>query len=337
MLTQIQKVTLIGGGSWATALAHVLSYNIPRITLLVRDPHVVNSIQSIHCNTKYFPDYTLAPSIGATTSFSEAYDGADVIIYASAMQHARSLLEASTQYIPPHAIIVSASKGIEEHTMYTMYDVIALCLPTHLERTCVLSGPSFAKEVLENKFTTLVVAGKHEDTALTVQKMFSTPTFKLYRSSDIIGVELAGAIKNVIAIATGIVDEVQQSYNARAGLIARGLAEMARLGLALGAEQQTFMGLAGIGDLLLTCTGELSRNRYVGTQLGKGLTMEAILHQMNNIAEGVYTCNAVHALSKKHAIYMPITEAVYNLLHGTKTIEDIYTIFSSPTHKQEYL
>lgn len=337
MSTSIQNITVIGGGSWATALAHVLSYNIPHITLLVRDPFVAQSIEKEHCNRKYFPEYPLSTSITATTSPQKAYQHADMIIYAAAMQHARSILEESKAYIPPHALIVSASKGIEEGTMNTMHDIISACLPEHAEHTCVLSGPSFAKEVLENRFTAVVVAGKHESTTLTIQKIFSTPVFKVYRSSDILGVELAGAIKNVIAIATGIVDEVQQSYNARAGLITRGLAEMTRLGLALGAQQQTFMGLAGIGDLLLTCTGELSRNRYVGTQLGKGHTMKTILHTMNNVAEGIYTCNAVHALSTTYSVYMPITEAVYNLLHGKQTIEEIFTLFSTPSHKQEYL
>ena len=337
MSTHIQKITLIGGGSWATALAYILAHNIPHITLLVRDSSVAQSIEYNHCNTKYFPQYTLPTSITATTSFKKAYEHTDIIIYAAAMQYARTLFEQSKPYIPKHAIIVSASKGIEEKTLYTMHNIIALCLPSHLEHFCVLSGPSFAREVLENKFTTVVVASSNEESALTVQKVFSTPTFKTYRSNDIIGVELAGAIKNIIAIASGIVDEVQQSHNARAGLITRGLAEMARLGLALGAKQQTFMGLAGIGDLILTCTGELSRNRYVGTQLGKGLDMNTIVQQMNTIAEGIYTCNAVYTLSMKHTIYMPITEAVYNLLHGKKTVEDIYSIFSTPNHKQEYL
>lgn len=335
MGTQIQKVTFIGGGSWATALAHVLSYNKTDVTLLVRDATLAGDIQQFHCNTKYFPNHILSPLITATTSVEDACNDADVIIYSAAMQHAPELLNRIRDIILPHAIVVNASKGIDECSLQTMSGIIERCLPMHSEHACVLSGPSFAKEVLEDKFTTVVVASHDEASALSIQRLFATPTFKVYRSDDVIGVELAGAIKNVIAIASGIVDEVQQSYNARAGLITRGLAEMTRLGLALGAKQQTFMGLAGMGDLLLTCTGELSRNRHVGRELGKGHTMEAIIAHMENVVEGIYTCNAVYALAQQYGIYMPITTAVYDLLHGKRTVQEIYTLFSTQSHKQE--
>lgn len=337
MIHSIKKVTILGAGSWGTALAHVLSSHPIDITLLVRNNTTASNINLKHCNAQYFPDYILSSSIHATTNAQDACLDADVILYAGAMQQARSILESIQEYIPQTCILVNASKGIEQNTLHTMSMLIQELLPHFGSTYSILSGPSFAKEVMDDKFTTVVVASNDVRSAMVIQELFSTPKFKVYRSDDVIGVELAGAIKNVIAIASGIVDEVEQSNNARAGIITRGLAEMARLGMALGAKQQTFMGLAGIGDLLLTCTGDLSRNRHVGKQLAKGLTADTILSKMNAIAEGIYTCNAVHSLAKQYNIYMPITEAVYSLLYGYATIHDIYSLFTLPSKKQEYL
>lgn len=310
-----RRVAVIGAGSWGTALAGLLSKAGHDVRLWCLEPDVVEQIAHRAENETYLPGCTLPPGLKATADLAEALADTQVVVSVSPSQFVGSVMAQVAPHMPEDAQVVSASKGIEISTLRRMDQVLGDVLsPAQMEGFAVLSGPSFAKEVANEAPTAVVVASAREDAARAVQALFQTDYFRVYTNSDVIGVELGGALKNVIALAAGVAAGLGLAHNTRAALITRGLAEMTRLGLAMGARASTFSGLAGMGDLVLTCTGELSRNRTVGFRLGQGEALESILEDMTAVAEGVKTVHAVRDLAGKHGVEMPIAEEVYGML-----------------------
>ncbi len=313
------KIGVIGAGSWGTALANVVAANGHDTVLWAYEPELVAGMAATGINHLFLPDTELHPSLQYTGSLAEAVRDADLVLLVTPTQVMRSVLASLSADISPSAVLASASKGIELGTLCTVSQICTQVLGAAVsERFVALSGPTFAKEVSQG-LPSLIVAGSTNETASRqVQAAFSSPVFRVYTSSDAIGVELGGAVKNVIAIAAGISDGLGFGHNTRAALITRGLAEMRRLGRAMGAQDATFAGLAGMGDLVLTCTGDLSRNRTVGVKLGQGQTLEEIMAEMRMVAEGVKSAESVHALAQRLGVEMPITQKVYEILYGNK-------------------
>lgn len=307
-----QRIVVLGAGSWGTALANLLAEKGEEVVVWSFEPDVADGINQRHENARYLSGIALAPELQATTDIAEATRGASVVVTVSPSQHTRQVLRAAAPHITDGALIVSASKGIETTTLQTMDGVIRDVLPDF--RSAYLSGPSFALEVAQQQPTAVTAASHDESAAIETQRLFQASYFRVYTTRDVAGVELGGALKNVIAVAAGMAAGLGLGHNARAALITRGLAEIARLGIAFGADPLTFMGLAGMGDLILTCTGDLSRNRTVGMALGQGKRLPEILAGMSMVAEGVETARAARALARKVGIEMPIVEQVYEVL-----------------------
>ena len=313
------KAAVVGAGSWGTALALVLHGNGHRVALWSHEGEVVDTVREVGENRLYLPGVSLPEDLGVTTSLEEALVGAELVVSVSPAQFVHDVMGKAAPFLEPDAIMVSASKGIEISTRRRMDQVLGALLPAQMmERFCVLSGPSFAAEVARKVPTAVVVASRSRPDRLQVQKAFSSDRFRVYTNPDVVGVELAGALKNVIALAAGVAAGLGFGHNTLAALMTRGLAEITRLGVTLGAERETFAGLAGMGDLVLTCTGELSRNRTVGTRLGKGEGIKEILADMRGVAEGVRTAPAVRALAREHGVEMPIVEEVNAILEGPR-------------------
>ena len=309
------RVGVVGAGSWGTALASVLAKKGHEVHLWALESEVVDDIRRSQENKTYLPGSCLPANLQATGDLGEALAEAEFVISVAPSQFVGNVMADAAQYIREDALIVSASKGIEIATLRRMDEVMrSVFSPAQMEGLCVLSGPSFAKEVADEMPTAVVVASASAASAVLVQDLFQTSYFRVYTGSDVVGVELAGALKNVIALAAGVVVGLGYGQNTLAALITRGVAEMRRLGIAMGAEASTFAGLAGMGDLVLTCTGSLSRNRSVGYRLGQGETLEAILGTMSAVAEGVKTVQAVHDLAERYGVEMPISEEVYGIL-----------------------
>jgi glycerol-3-phosphate dehydrogenase (NAD(P)+) len=309
------RVAVVGAGAWGTALAMTLVDKGHDVTLWSFEPEVADAIRATRANP-YLPGIELPPTLAATSDLEAAVSDARLVVSVSPSQVVRSVMEVAGPALSPEALVVSASKGIELDTLQRMDEVIAAFVPGPvMERFSVLSGPSFAREVAERMPTAGVVASAHEGAGLRVQEAFQTPWFRVYTNTDTVGVEVAGALKNVIALAAGVTAGLGYGHNTTAALITRGLAEMARLGVAMGARSATFYGLAGMGDLVLTCTGSLSRNRTVGYRLGQGESLDEILADMTAVAEGVKTAEAVHELARRHGVELPIAEQVYAIVH----------------------
>jgi glycerol-3-phosphate dehydrogenase (NAD(P)+) len=309
------RVAVIGAGSWGTTLANLLAKKGNDVIIWSYEPDVARSIAEEHENTKYLKGIPLDVGLSATTGLERAVQDAEYVLSVTPAQHVRKVMTDAARAMRDDAFVVSASKGIETKTLDTMAGVLADVLPVELARNaCFLSGPSFALEVAQGQPTAVTVASESEEAALRTQELFQTSYFRVYTHSDVRGVELAGALKNVIAVAAGMASGLGLGHNALAALITRGLAEISRLGVALGADPLTFAGLAGMGDLILTCTGGLSRNRSVGVALGQGQRLPEILARMTMIAEGVETTRAAHALAQKTGIEMPIVTEVYAVL-----------------------
>ena len=306
------RCAVIGAGAWGTALGHVLTTNGHDVRLWAREPEVAAFINGRHENVVFLAGATLAASLIATTDLAEALRGADIIVYATPSVHLRSVAKAGSAAVKPGAIIGVATKGIEESTLALMTDVAASEHRGH--PVVAISGPSFATEVVANQPTAIVAASENATAAHSVQKALSNASFRVYTQRDVVGVELGGALKNVMAVATGIVEGVGLGHNSRAALITRGLAEMTRLGIALGATASTFAGLAGIGDLVLTCTGSLSRNRAIGEEIGRGATLAEALAGKQTVAEGVVTAKSAGELAVRFDVEMPIVEMVNRIL-----------------------
>jgi glycerol-3-phosphate dehydrogenase (NAD(P)+) len=306
------RCSVVGAGAWGTALADLLARNGHDVTLWAYEPDVVESINKKHENVRFLGGNSLAPALKATGDIERAVEGAELITLATPSHVTRSIVRSAAKSMSRSAPIVVASKGIEKGTLSLMTEVAEQEIAG--ATVVALSGPSFAKEVVTCQPTAVVVACGDEEAAAIAQRAFSSAYFRAYTHTDVIGVELGGALKNVMAVATGIAEGLGLGFNARAALVTRGLAEMTRLGLALGAEQSTFAGLAGLGDLVLTCTGSLSRNRAVGVEIGKGKTLDEVLRGKETVAEGVVTAQSARELAAREGVEMPIVDTVNRVL-----------------------
>jgi glycerol-3-phosphate dehydrogenase (NAD(P)+) len=319
MKSSRERIAVIGGGSWGTALANRLAVNGHDVCLWAYETELVREINEAHTNSLFLPGILLDPALSCTGSLPEAVAGRSLVLLVTPVQVMRGVLKQLAGHIGSGAIIANASKGIELETLRTVSQICTELLPAELTgRFVALSGPTFAREVAQGLPSLIVAASRDEAAARRVQAAFSCPCLRVYTNTDVIGVELGGAVKNVIAIAAGICDGLGFGHNARAALITRGLAEMNRLGLAMGAQAETFSGLAGMGDLVLTCTGDLSRNRTVGFKLGQGQRLADILAEMRMVAEGVKSAESVYNLARKLGVEMPIVEQTFRILHQDK-------------------
>lgn len=310
-----RRIGVLGGGSWGTALADVLAHNGHRTCIWARDPAVADEIREMSTNRKYLPGATLAESLTATTELRQALDGAECVLLACPSHAVREVTEAASPHVD-NPILISTAKGIEIGTDLRMSEVIAEVLgPTIEEKIVAFSGPSFANELLRRLPTAVVAAASAPESAAEVQRLFQTPYLRVYTQSDVVGVEFGGSLKNIIALAAGISDGLRLGCNARAALITRGLAEITRLAGRFGAEEITLAGLAGLGDLVLTCTGDLSRNRTVGVAIGRGRSLDEVLAEMEQVVEGVRTTRAAHELAGRLGVEMPLVEGVYSILY----------------------
>jgi len=312
------KIAVIGGGSWGTTLADLAAKKGLDARLWVREQAVMNEIRASRENSWYLPGRKLSEHLEVSTDPAAVAEGVAHFVFAVPCQFIRAAYQRFIKYLPKNAVVICASKGIELDTLMTMSQVCQDALASIKPRFAMLSGPSFAYEVIREMPTAVTLACKDKKAAKDVQEALSTPYFRIYTTTDVRGVELGGAIKNIVAIAAGVADGLGFGGDARAALITRGLHEMSRLGKAMGGDRQTFMGLSGMGDLVLTCTGDLSRNRQVGLRLAKGQKLLDILADMKMVAEGVKTAEAVHALGQKLGVEMPITEQVYAILYKDK-------------------
>ena len=306
------RCAVIGGGAWGTALADLLARNAHDVVLWAYERDVVHAVNDRHVNPRFLPGATLASTLRATHALGEAAAGADLVAYVTPSHVLRTVLRQQPAAVPAGATLVVATKGIERGSLALMTDVVADELPGR--PVVALSGPSFATEVIAGQPTAVVAASSDPHAATLAQHAFSSDTFRVYTHHDVTGVEIGGALKNVIAVATGIAEGLGLGANPRAALITRGLAEITRLGVALGASARTFAGLAGIGDLVLTCTGALSRNRALGLDLARGAPLDALLAARDTVAEGVVTTQSAHALAAREGVEMPIVAAVYRIL-----------------------
>lgn len=306
------RCAVVGGGAWGTALSDLLAGAGHQVILWAREPDVVEHINATHANPRFLAGVTLDQHVRASGDLCDAVRGAELVVHAAPSHVLRDVVRAAAPGVSRNAIQVIATKGIEPDSLMLMSDVVGAEIPGH--PVVAISGPSFAAEVARRQPTAVVAASEDASASATVQQVFSTPTFRVYTSDDIRGVELAGAVKNVMAVATGIAEGLGLGLNPRAALITRGLAETTRLGVALGARPETFAGLAGLGDLVLTCTGALSRNRAVGLEVGKGRPLNEVLAGTEAIAEGVRNARSTVALAAQAGVSMPIAEAVYRVL-----------------------
>jgi len=308
----VTRAAVIGGGAWGTALADLLGRNGHSVMLWAYESDVARDVTDRHQNPRFLPGVSLAPAVHATSDLAAALDGAALVCLATPSHLLRSIVRRGAEFVSPSAILCVASKGIEGDTLALMSDVAAEELPGR--RVVALSGPSFAAEVAMQQPTAVVAASLDDEASAVVQDALSNMHFRVYTHDDIIGVELGGSLKNVMAVAAGIVEGVGLGFNSRAALVTRGLAEMTRLGNALGARPATFAGLAGLGDLVLTCTGGLSRNRAVGVAVGAGATLDEALAGKETIAEGVLTTRSAQALAAREGVEMPIVATVHRIL-----------------------
>ena len=313
------EIAVIGAGSWGTTLANLLATKGYLVTLWCFEEDLAERILHSRINDLYLPEVNLSKKLHITSSLKSAVSEKQLLLFVTPSQVTRQVLEQVLPDLSPQALIVSASKGIENDSLMLLSQVFEELLPESMHRQLgFLSGPSFAKEVSSGMPTAVVVAARDLAVAEEIQRIFSTEKFRVYTHNDIIGVELGGAMKNVIALAAGVADGLGFGHNTRAALITRGLAEMTRLGIKLGGTAETFAGLAGMGDLVLTCTGDLSRNRSVGIELGKGRTIDEILAGMQMVAEGVKTTLSAYQLADKLGVEVPIIEQMYLLLYQDK-------------------
>ena len=317
------RCAVLGAGSFGTCLAMLLAERGFEVELWSRDARVADAIAKHRRNPRYLTDFALPESVHATASLERALADKELVVSVLPSHAVREVWEQARGLLRPDALVVSASKGIEVGTGKLCSEVLMEVLPRAIhDRLCFLSGPSFAREIAERRPTAVALAASNENYAVAAQSLISSPQFRCYTNSDVIGVELGGALKNVIAIAVGVADGMESGLNSRAALITRGLAEMTRLGVAMGANPVTFLGLAGVGDLVLTCTGDLSRNRRVGLEIGRGKKVDEVLGGLTQVAEGVRTAKSAYELAQKLGVDMPITTGVYLMLfEGKNPIE----------------
>jgi glycerol-3-phosphate dehydrogenase (NAD(P)+) len=329
-------VAVIGSGAWGTALACQAVRSGHEVRMWALEAEVVEQINTRHVNAVYLPDAALPAGIRATSDVAEAVRGADLVILVPPSKFLRGVSTAVARALPSGALVAVATKGIEEESLALMSEVLAETMPAvSPERLGFLSGPSFAREVAQGLPTDVVVASRDMTAARAVQPLLHSPLFRVYTSADPIGVQVGGAVKNVIAVATGACDGLGFGANARAAVITRGLAEITRLGVALGANPLTFLGMSGVGDLVLTCTGDLSRNRTLGKKVAEGVDPVAFLASNRSVAEGFSTSAAAYELSRKLDVEMPITERVYEVLHRGRPLMEAVQLLMTRDFKDE--
>ena len=315
----MMNIGVIGAGSWGTTLANLLAKKGFPVTLWVYETDLAERMAKTRINDLYLNGFTLSPNLAFTNELSEAVVDHQLLLLVSPSQVMRQVLKQLQPHLDKTCLLVSAAKGIENNSLQLMSEVLEEVLGAEVKNRCAfLSGPSFAKEVAEEQPTAVTLAADDLGVAHRVQEIFSTDYFRVYTNQDVVGVEIGGALKNVIALAAGVSDGLGFNHNARAALITRGLVEIGRLGMAKGAIESTFAGLAGMGDLVLTCTGDLSRNRTVGMELGRGRKLDEILNQMHMVAEGVKTTLSAYQLANKLGVKMPVTEQMYQILYEDK-------------------
>ena len=336
----MSRIAIIGAGAWGTGLAVVLGRGgSHQVRLWAHEKEVRDSISARRVNELFLPGQSIPHPVSPTGSLQEALRDAEIVVSVMPSQHCRRLFQQMSPHLKPEMLFVSATKGLEETTLLRMTEVVAEIIGSgngFSPRIGALSGPSFAKEVARGDPTAITVASPDAELAETVQREFSDPRFRVYTNDDVVGVELGGALKNVIAIAAGICDGLGLGHNSIAALITRGLAEITRLAVACGGRRETLAGLAGLGDLVLTCTGGLSRNRSVGVELGRGRKLPDIIAGMHGaVAEGVFTTQAAVGLARAHGVEMPITEQMDAILHRGKAPADAIRELMTRSGKSE--
>jgi glycerol-3-phosphate dehydrogenase (NAD(P)+) len=336
----MSEIAVVGAGAWGTSLAIVLGRKgTHRVRLWAHEREVRDSISSRRINDLFLPEYTIPDRVSATGSLDDALHDAAIVVSVMPSQHCRGLFQKMRPFLKPEMLFVSATKGLEENTLLRMTEVISLIVGSDggfQSRIGALSGPTFAKEVARGDPTAITIASKDAGLAETVQREFSDSSFRVYTNSDVTGVELAGALKNIIAIAAGVCHGLGLGHNSIAALITRGLAEITRLVVACGGHQDTMSGLAGLGDLVLTCTGGLSRNRSVGVELGRGRKLSEIIAAMHGmVAEGVFTTHAAVELARARGVEMPITAQMDAILHHGKSPQDAIRDLMTRSAKRE--
>ena len=315
------KVGILGGGSWGTTVASLTARNA-HTTLWARDPKTVDEINNDHTNSKYLKGSKLSESLEARHTIKEVVSDADVVVMGIPSAHFRQVLEDAKPHIRPWVPVVSLTKGLELGTKLRMTQIIEEVLPGH--PVAVLSGPNLAKEIIAGQAAASVIATADAAIGKELQKLFTTGLFRVYTNKDLVGCEVAGALKNVIAIAAGMGDGTGAGENTRSAVITRGLAELTRLGKAMGGKSATFSGLAGMGDLVATCSSPQSRNRTVGFHLGKGKKLDTIISEMSMVAEGVKTTGVVMELAREYGVDMPIVQEVYKVIHEGNSAQDAF-------------
>jgi len=317
----MMRVTVLGAGSWGTTVAS-LTAGRNDTTVWARDAEVAREINEEHTHGRYLSGYRLPKRLTASADLEEAVGRADVLVMGIPSHSFRETLEAAKPFLRPWVPVVSLTKGLESGSLLRMTEVIRDVLPGH--SAAALTGPNLAKEIMAGNAAASVIATEDLDVAAALQKVFARGTFRVYTNHDVIGCEIGGALKNVVAIATGIAEGLSVGDNTRSAVITRGLAELTRLGCAMGGQQVTFAGLAGMGDLIATCISPQSRNRYVGEQLGRGRTIDEVIEEMHMVAEGVKTSAVVMELAREHGVDLPIAEEVYGVVHGGRPASDAY-------------
>lgn len=330
-----ESVAVVGAGSWGTAFAIMLAESYGDVALWVREEEVLDAVLRRRENRQFLPGIAVPEAVRPTNDLAEAVSGRSVVAFAVPSHHMRGVAANAAPFLSADACLVSLSKGVENGTLLRMTELLAGASPGHAPRVAVLSGPTFAREVGEGKPTGATVAAENLDVARRLQHALAGARFRLYADDDVVGIEIGGALKNVMAVAAGICDGLGFGHNARALLISRGLAEITRLGVRLGAHPQTFAGLSGIGDLVLTCTGDLSRNRSVGVRVGRGEPIGEVLGGMTMVAEGVRTARSAVELSARTGVPMPISEQVFSILHEGKDAGAAVSELFSRTLKRE--
>jgi glycerol-3-phosphate dehydrogenase (NAD(P)+) len=338
----MSKIAIVGAGAWGTGLAIVLGRKgAHQIRLWAHEKEVRDSISALRLNQLFLPEQTIPETVLPTNDWAEAIQDAEIVVNAVPSHHCRAIFGKMQVHLKPEMLLVSATKGLENETHMRMTEVIVQVLRTangFTPRVGALSGPSFAKEVARGDPTAITIASRDAELAKIVQREFSDPRFRLYTNDDVTGVELGGALKNIIAIAAGICAGLDLGHNSIAALITRGLAEMTRLVIACGGRRETMSGLAGLGDLVLTCTGGLSRNRNVGVELGRGRKLPEIIAAMHGmVAEGVFTTHAAVGLARQHQVEMPITGEMHEILHNGKSPGDAIRDLMTRSVKSEGL
>lgn len=327
------KIAILGAGSWGTAIANLLS-DQEEVSIYCRRPKQAEEINHFSTNSKYFKDFTFQKPIYASSNIKELILSADLVINAIPTQQIRTVAKEMADYYPKTLPLINLSKGLEASTGKRISEIFQEEI--EIDNFMVLSGPSHAEELVKFIPTTVVLAGKNEELVKKGQNLFIRPYFRVYTGSDLIGVELGGAVKNVLAIGIGALDGVQMGDNPKAALITRGVHEMVRFGLALGGQVQTLYGLSGLGDLIVTATSKHSRNRMAGELIGKGLTISEVKEKVGQIIEGFFTCSAVYGIAKKYNIDMPITKAIYESVYEEKSFHELVDELMTRSRKQEF-